>query len=538
MTNQQKIDILYSKYNLVDQASESVFNDQIWRDGSEIPSVAPEFSEDGYYYNAKGKKILQKFEYVEMRRISSEKFAFTGSDVYDVVCFDGGFDVTYRLRFFNRTKEGTYIEMPYSPGDMFFDTDSGVLLFTKDLSSLYDKNRLFVSFVRYEGEKGFNVLSQFPSFPDLGPTGPTGPTGHTGATGPTKVGSLRYKGNWDPDASYGRWNVVKYDDKLYFSSVDFNDRSPDDAPFWLPFGAEQFRSSFSYPASTVFVSPAFPGIGNLVSTFEEAFDYIDSNGPIFSMIVYPGEYLLNDSIDCTPATELRITFIGHVSITFSDGSSYLAFSDNSRIEMMGGDFSFTNGKITLTKSSLQSRGGSFNDLEMTTTDTSDVSRFFLQDASVHDITCYSSQVLLERCCIRGVVEMDELSCVRLESCHATGENNGSDIVNIISADDSGVPSGFGMSNPALLVRNTRILSDGGDIVTYTGSVAPQHGLKIAFVSSSLYDVQGLASVNNYDYFVDTYLYDMSYNTSYDTTSATIVEGNIEDVNSSIPKENI
>jgi hypothetical protein len=537
MTDQEKIDILYSKYAIVSPNSESVFNSQIWRDGSDIPSNAPSFDQDGFFRNSKGKAILKKLQYVEMRRMSSDKYAFTSSEVYDVVCFDSGFDPSYRVQFFNRTNQGNYIEMPYSQGDVFFDSDSGVLILTNGLKGLYDKNRVYISFIRYEGDKGFNTLSQFPSFPDVGPTGPTGPTGQTGDTGPTKPGSFRYRGSWDVDSSYSRWNVVKYEGKFYFSSVDFNDRSPVDAPFWLPFGAEQFRESFSYPASTVFVSPGFPNISNLASNLQHAFDYIDITGAS-SMIIYPGDYVLEDSIDCAASAQLRMTFIGHVTVSFDGGASHISFTDGSKIELCGNDFSFNDGTISLSDSSLQVNGGKIHDIEMITTGLTDVSRLMLTDSTVNNIICYSSLAIFTRSCIRGTIEMDELSSVRFEACHFTGENENQTVIDIISADDSGVPSSYGMSNPSLLIRNSRVISNSSDIIAYTGSSSVQHGLKVGIVSSSMYDTAESGTVNQYDYPVDTLFYDVCHNVSYDSSPIIVFEGIIQEVNSFVAKENI
>ena len=210
MTNSEKIDFLYSKFVSPNASQTSVFNKQIWAQGNEIPSTIPTFDSNGEYKNSFGEVILKKNEYIKMSLIPGFPDAFSSTSVYDVVSYENGFDSSYEYKFYTKSSNGSYVEIPFGEGGYFFDNDTGILFFPEGRTVLYNPSSLYVTFIQYVGRKGVNTTSQFSGYPQPGPIGPTGPTGQTGDTGPVDPFSLRYKSTWASSIQYSKWDIVKY----------------------------------------------------------------------------------------------------------------------------------------------------------------------------------------------------------------------------------------------------------------------------------------------------------------------------------------
>lgn len=533
MTNDEKIEYLYTKFISLSGSGESTFNSQVWRDSSQIPNTIPTFDTNGVYRDNNGQEILKKVSYAKLERISDSVNAYSSDLIFDVVSYESGFDVSYELNFYNKTYDGSFIKIPFSSEDKYFDPTTGILLILTRNNNLYENRNIYVSCVMYVGRKGLNVDSQFTSHPQLGPTGPTGPTGMTGNTGPTKEFSMRYKESWTSLSVYSKWEIVEYNGKYYISTVDFNDYPPDVPNYWQPFGIQQVRESFSYPDNTLYVSPSFPDTGVLMSGLEQALTLInDDEREVTTIIVYTGDYAINNTLTMYGGIKLNIFFIGKSTITFSSPTSAINFSAGSVVEMRGSSFSFENGIIGLSKSSLKCTGGKLHNIEMTTTDTADVSRLFLVDSIFNDMEIYSSYASLVRTRIRGKITMDELSTVHVESCWTESPETGTETVEIITQTASGVPSGFGMDYPALMLKNSRFVTDNASVVVYTGGASPLYGLKIGIIKSSLFEIDQSVPVSVYDYPVETLVYDIAYNTSFDQNGIISISGLNKYVNSS------
>lgn len=532
MTNEEKIDYLYTKFISISGSGESTFNSQIWRDSQQIPFTIPTFDGNGLYKDTNGQDILKRVTYAKMERISDSIDAYSSDIVSDVVSYESGFDVSYELSFFKKTYDGSFIKIPFSAEDKFFDPTTGILLILSRNNRLYDSRNIYISCIMYVGRKGLDVQSQFTSYPTLGPTGPTGPTGITGETGPTKEFSMRYKESWNSYTEYEKWEIVEYDDKYYISTVDFNSYPPTVPIYWQPFGIQQVRESFSYPDNTLYVSPSFPNTGVLFSGLEQALDAINNdNRTITTIIVYTGDYTINNTLTMDGGIKLNVFFVGKSTITFSSPTAAINFSAGSVIEFRGVSFSFQNGIIGLSKSSLKCTGGKVHNIEMTTTDSAEVSRLLLADSTVNNIESYASYVSLVRTSIQGKITMDELSTVHVESCWTENPETGNEIVEIITQVASGVPSGFGMDYPALMIKNSRLVTDDSSAIVYTGGTSPLYGLKIGIIKSSLFVGDQSVSVSDYDYSVETLVYDIAYNTSFDQNGIISISGQNKYVNS-------
>jgi hypothetical protein len=528
MTNSEKIDFLYSKFVSPNRSQTSVFNNQIWSQGDQIPTSLPEFDSNNEYIGVSGEVILKKYEYVRMLPVSGFPNAFSSSDVIDLVSFQNGFDVSYEYKFYSRASNGNYVPIPFGEGDYFFDHDTGVLFFPTGRTRLYNPSSLYVSFIKYVGKKGINVGSQFSGNPQYGPVGPTGPTGETGETGPTSEFSIRYKGSWSSSASYSKWNVVKYNSKFFISTSDSNTYLPLNGKYWQPFGLPQLSSSFNCPDDTYWVSPNFATGSGRFNNIESVFSDINSNALTdVTITLYPGEYQINDNIILRQSVNINIVSYGRVNVSFADESLSLIFSGNNTVEFRGHDLRFTNGNIRLVCSNLSITGGSLPNVVLVTTNMSDTSRLMCVNSEINDLLCYGSFASLRGTNVISGITMDEVSVVHLESCMIQARPQ-TDIdqykINLVSAVTSGTPPGFGYENPSLLIKNSRILSN--DAI-FRSTIDPLYGFVFCTMGSSLYVTDSSTSFLDLSDQIDAFVFNTVVNTTYDDTKLQILNANGE-----------
>lgn len=523
MTNSEKIDFLYSKFVSPNRSQTSVFNQQIWTQGDQIPGSLPEFDSNNEYVNAIGEVILKKYDHVRMLPVQGFPNAFSSSDVIDLVSFQNGFDVSYQYRFYTKASNGNYVPIPLGESDYFFDHDTGVLFFPTGRTRLYNPSSLYVSFIRYVGKKGIDTGSQFSGTPQYGPVGPTGPTGKTGETGPTNEFSIRYKGTWSSSVSYSKWNVVKYNSTFFISTSDSNAYTPLNGRYWQPFGLPQLSTSFNCPDDTYWVSPNFTTGSGRFNSIESVFGDINSNALTdVTVILYPGDYQINNNIILRQGVNLNIVSYGRVNISFANDVLSLIFSGNNKVEFRGNDLHFTNGNIRLVCSNLSIVGGSLPNVTLTTTNMSDTSRLMCVDSTLNSLLCYGSFVSLRGTNVVGGITLDEISVVHIESCmiQARPQTDADQYkINLVSAINSGVPPGFGYENPALLIKNSRILSNGA---VFRSTIDPLYGFVFCAIASSLYVTDSLTSFLDLSDQIDALIFDTVVNTAYDDTKLQIL----------------
>jgi len=525
MTNSQKIDFLYSKFVYPNRSQTSVFNSQVWRQGDEIPSTLPEFNVNGEYVGSSGKIVLKKYENVQLTQMAGNVNAFSSAEVFDIVSYENGFDVSYEYSFYSRSSNGVYTKIPFGESGYFFDHDTGILFFPNGSLSIYNRNGIFVSFIKYVGEKGINPSSQFPGSPQLGPTGPTGPTGETGGTGTSDPLSIRYKGQWSSSYSYSRWDLVKYDGKFFISTIDQNTQPPPtnySLPplFWQPFGIPQLSDEFDYPGESYFVSPGFAPGGSLFDDLEPVLEDIKLQSfTDVTVFVYPGNYQINNNIVMDPLVNINFIFYGRVNVSFSDDSLSLTFSPGSKIEFRGNDFQFTNGKLRLVSSNLAVAGAKLNNIEMITTYSLDTARLIATNSELVSLKNYASFVDLRGTNVKGKIEVDDLSVT-----HITGSmiEPGENVEEKIKIIHSAVPTGLGFDKPALLIKNSRVLSNSSPVL-YSDSVTdPDNGFEIGLISSSLYVNDSSIDFLDFSRTFDAFILDTVVNTTYDETKLNIL----------------
>lgn len=527
MTVNEKIDFLYSKFVQPNSSQTSVFNSQIWTNGNDIPALLPMFDENGEYKNSSGAIILKRVEHAKMELISTSPDAFSSSNVQDVVSYENGFDSTYEYKFYNRSSDGTYVQIPLGQGDYFFDHDSGVLFFPNGRNLLYNPNRLYVTFIKYVGTKGVDASSQFPGSSQLGPAGETGPTGDVGPTGPVSDYAFRYKSTWSSSTTYSKWDIVKRNGKFFFSTEDNNVAIDPSIPTgnspWQPFGIPQLSSGFDYPeTNTYWVSPSFTNTGKRFNTLEAAFaDLLLGSNPLTdaTIMVYPGNYVINNNVLIKNNVNVNVIFNGKVNVTFRDDSLSMILTLNNRVEFRGSDYAFTNGNIYCVNSSLSTFGGVLPNVNVSTLDSSDTGRLLFVSTEVKAIDCKSSFVNLIGCNVVEGITMDDLSAVHLESCMIQARPTADpdqfkiDIVSSIS------PPGFGYENPALFIKNSRILSNAEVL---RSNISPSYGFQIGIISSALYVKDSSTSFLDFTDPVDAFVLGSVVNTTYDTTKLRIL----------------
>ena len=526
MTNSEKIEFLYSKFVSPNPAQTSVFNSQIWSQGNEIPTTVPTFDANGEYKNALDEVILKKYEYVRMSLIQGFPNAFSSSSVYDVVSYENGFDSSYQYKFYTKASNGSYVEIPFGDGNYFFDHDTGILFFPEGRTPIYNPSSLYVTFIKYVGRKGINTSSQFSGSPQPGQVGPTGPTGPTGDTGDVDPLSLRYKGSWSSSTQYSKWNVVKYVGKFFISTINSNSYYPTNGAYWQPFGLPQLSTSFNYPDETYWVSPSFTPAGEKFNSLQSVFN--DINAQPFTdttIVVYPGDYEINDNIIVRNGVNINIIFYGRVNVSFRDETQSLIFSQGSKVEFRGNDFTISNGNIRLVCSSLSVVGGKISNVQLLTTNMSDTSRLMAVNSELKYLTINGSFASLRGTNVINKITMDEVSVVHIEDCmiQARPDTDPSqEKIEIVSTTTSGTPPGFGYENPALLIKNSRILSN--ESVLYS-TIAPAYGIQIGLIASALYVKDSLTSFLDFSDVMDAFVFNTVVNTTYDDTKLQILNVN-------------
>jgi len=526
MTNSEKIDFLYSKFVSPNPAQTSVFNSQIWSQGDEIPTTLPTFDSNGEYKNSSGDVILKKREYVRMSLVPGFPNAFSSTNVYDVVSYENGFDPSYGYKFFIKSSNGSFVEVPFGEGGYFFDHDTGILFFPQGRTLQYNPASLYITFIQYVGRKGIDTTSQFSGHPQYGQVGPTGPTGPTGDTGTSDPFSIRYKGTWSSSTQYSKWNLVKYGGKFFISTISSNTYHPTNGTYWQAFGIPQLSSAFNNPDETYWISPSFTPSGWMYNDIESAIN--DLNSQAFTdttIVMYPGDYEINDNIIVRNGVNINFVFYGNVNISFRDASQSIVFSQGSKIEFRGIDFQFTNGNIRLNGSSLSVVGGKLSNIQLFTTTLSDTSRLMMVDSEVSYLTNYGSFVSLRGTNVINKILMDEVSVMHIEDCMIQARPAGDatqEKIEIVSAATSGTPPGFGYENPALLIKNCRILSN--EAVLYS-TIAPLYGMEIGLISSALYVKDSATSFLDFSDVMDAFIFDTVVNTTYDDTKLQILNIN-------------
>lgn len=533
MTASEKIDFLYAKFVSPNRTQTSVFNSQIWSQGDQIPDSLPLFDANNEYLGQSGETILRKYEHVKMNPVSGFPNAFSAPDVIDVVSYENGFDASYEYKFYSRSSNGNYIPIPFGEGDYFFDHDTGILFFPNGRTRMYNPSGLYISFIRYVGKKGINVGSQFSGNPQPGPIGPTGPIGETGETGDSNEFSIRYKGTWSSSIAYSKWNVVKYNSKFFISTSDSNSYVPLNGRYWQPFGLPQLSSSFNYPDDTYWVSPSFTVGSGKFNDLESVFADINSNAlDDITIMLYPGDYEINNNIILRPNVNVNIVSYGNVNISFRDDSLSLVFSGNNKIEIRGNHLHFTNGNVRLVCSNLSMTGGSLPNVSLRTTNMSDTSRLMCVDSVIKSLICYGSFASLRGTNVISGIVMDEVSVVHLESCMIQSRPE-TDVdqykIGLISTIDSGTPPGFGYQSPCLLIKNCRILSN--DAVFYS-NINPLYGFVLCTIASSLYVKDSSTSFLDLSDQINAFVLNTVINTTYDDTKLQIlnVNGGFQTIN--------
>ena len=121
--------------------------------------------------------------------------------------------------------------------------------------------------------------------------------------------------------------------------------------------------------------------------------------------------------------------------------------------------------------------------------------------------------------------MDEVSVVHIEDCMIQArpdDDPTQEKIEIISAVSSGTPPGFGYENPALLIKNSRVLSN--EAVLYS-TIAPLYGIQIGLISSALYVKDSATSFLDFSYVMDAFVFNTVVNTTYDITKLQILNIN-------------
>lgn len=526
MTTSQKIDFLYSKFVLPDRAQTSVFNSQIWTHGDEIPQTLPTLDPNGVYTSPSGNAILKMVEFEKMDLIPGFQNAFSSANVYDVISSTNGFDETYAYEFYTRSSSGDYVRIPFGDGDYFFDHDTGILFFPSGRPLNYNSNGLYITFIQYIGSKGIDGSSQFPGTPQSGAVGPTGPTGPTGQTGPVDEFSLRYVGQWNSLSIYSKWNIVKYNGMFFISTINSNSYTPINGTFWQAFGIPQLSTTFDTPGQTYWLSPSFtPGNGRF-SNIDDIFADINSGSfSDASIIIYPGIYEMNNNIVVRPGVNINFFMYGRIDLQFIDDTRSILFSQGSKIEIRGFDFSITNGSIRLNGSSLSIFGGTVQRIQMSTSDLSNTSRLMITDSELGELYAYGSFALICRTNIINKITMDEVSVVHIEDSmiQARPDTDPSqEKIEVVSVSTSGTPPGFGYQNPCLLFKNSRVLSNSAVIRC---TFVPGHGFQLGMISSCLYVKDSSTSFLDITDPIDAFVLGTVVNTSYNETNLNILNQN-------------
>jgi hypothetical protein len=526
MTNSEKIDFLYSKFVSPNTSQTSVFNSQVWSQGNEIPQTLPAFDSNGEYKNSFDEAILKKYEYVKMSLIPGFPNAFSSPTVYDIVSYENGFDPSYEYKFYTRTSNGSYVQIPFGEAGYFFDHDTGILFFPEGRTLLYNPANLYVTFVKYVGRKGINTSSQFPGSPQSGEVGPTGPTGPTGDTGAADPFSIRYKGQWSSSIEYSKWDLVKYDGKFFISTINSNGYQPINGSYWQPFGIPQLSSAFIQPDDVYYVSSSFSTGGGKFNDIDGAF--ADINMGSFTnatVVVYPGDYVINSNIIVRNGVNVNIIFYGRVNVSFRNDALSLVFNQGSKVEFRGNDFRFENGNIRLVCSSLSVVGGSISNVHLLTTTLLDTSRLMMVNSELKNLINYGSFASLRGTNLLNKITMDEVSVVHIEGCMFDARPNDEptqEKIEIVSAVTSGTPPGFGYESPSLFIKNSRILSNGAVIYS---TIAPLYGMQIGMISSSLYVKDSSTSFLDFSDAMDAFVFTTVVNTAYDDTKLRILNIN-------------
>lgn len=519
MTVSEKIDYLYDKFVNSNGAQTSVFNNQIWSQGDQIPSVIPEFDSSGEYKNSSGQVILKRYEYEKLSPIFGYKNAFSSDIVSDIVSYDNGFDKSYHYKFYSKSNTGSYIEIPFGINGYFFDHDSGILFFPDDITITINPLNLYVTFIKYEGLKGIDVSSQRSSNPQNGSTGPTGATGATGDTGPIKDYSIRYKSTWSSSVTYSKWDLVKYSNKFYLSTIDSNNLTPGTVG-WQPFGTPQLSSGFDFPDNTYWVSPSFTATSTCFSTINEVLDDINSGSLTdVSVIVYPGDYEIPSSVSVKPGVNINFIFKGRVRISFQSDGYKIVFSGGSRINFEGDDYRFMNGEIDLISSNLISNGAVLSSVNLYTNDLSNVSRLSLRNSIIDNIGNYASFTEITESNITNKLTVDDASVTHIFSSLFSARSLDELTQEKIEIINSIIPSGFGLSHPCLLIKNSRILSNGAVLYSEDN---PSTSFRICAINSSLYVKDASVSFLDFSDAFSCFILNCLINTTYDNTKIQIL----------------
>lgn len=518
MTVAEKIDYLYRKFAEPNPAQTSVFSDQIWQQGDQIPGICPVFDSNGEYKNSSGEIILKRYQYAQMQPIFGFPNAFSSDTVSDIVSHENGFDNSYEYKFYTKTNSGQYVEIPFGINSYFFDHDSGILFFPDDFSITINPQRLYITFIKYEGIKGLNTSSQSPSSPQNGPTGPTGATGLTGATGPIKDYSIKYKGTWSSSQQYSKWDLVKYANRFYLSETNTNINQPGSSG-WIPFGTPQLSSGFDFPDNTFWVSPSFTATPTCFPGIYEALEAINAGSQEEATItIYPGEYEIPASIPIRSGVNINFIFKGRVRVSFFTDTTKIVFIGGSRVELVGEDFKFTNGEIHLISSNLICETGSLSTVKLYTNTTQDVSRLLLKRSEINDIENYAGFVEINETVLNNKLTIDDQSITHIYSslfpARPLTEANQEkiEIINTI------LPA-YGFSHPCLLIKNSRILSN--EAVLYSADV-PSQNYSIALLNSSLYVKDGAVSFLDFSDAYNSYVLNCLVNTDHDDTKLNIL----------------
>jgi hypothetical protein len=95
-------------------------------------------------------------------------------------------------------------------------------------------------------------------------------------------------------------------------------------------------------------------------------------------------------------------------------------------------------------------------------------------------------------------------------------------IKIINSD---VPSGLGFDNPALLIKNSRILSNSSPVIYSDSITDPVNGFQIGVISSALYVTDSSTDFLDLSIPYDCFAFGAVTNTQYDPLGVNIININ-------------
>lgn len=286
MTLEQRLNIAYKKglfrastdnetlYNNETFISSSAVKiDSIWTDSESIPENNP-LLQDYYASRTEWNNIIKKYNKVQLQLIPGTTYAYYHPDIFDIINESVGIEYRPILWYKDLFTQDYEHEIVLGRNNWHFDYESGILFFPnnsipKEIQHNPESYSPAITCYQYIGKKGeFSFIKGF--------QGTQGLQGPQGSIGSINDKTITFKGFYDSNVTYKKYDCVLYNNDSY---ILLNDSSININPLqniWKKITLTE-NSGYVSPQGTIYVSTTFSTNYPYFENLNEAITYINNS---------------------------------------------------------------------------------------------------------------------------------------------------------------------------------------------------------------------------------------------------------------------